>query len=251
MSCNEALLTVENASVRYQNAESSALDHVSLTFQRGEFVCILGKTGAGKSTFIRTLNGLQSLTEGDIIYNGRSFQTLDREGLRGQRRRMGMIFQHHQLIPRLTVKQNVYTGLFGSRSSIRNLAGLFNESEKKLARDVIEQVELLPHLNKRVDLLSGGQRQRVGIARALAQSPDIFLGDEPVASLDPGTANRIFQLIHRLHEERNLLTIINVHDVKLAKRYASRIVALKEGRVVFDDRPEALTEELEDMLYEL
>ncbi|WP_237438591.1 phosphonate ABC transporter ATP-binding protein [Pseudalkalibacillus hwajinpoensis] len=251
MSCNEALLTVENASVRYQNAESYALDHVSLTFQRGEFVCILGKTGAGKSTFIRTLNGLQSLTEGDIIYNGRSFQTLDREGLRRQRRSMGMIFQHHQLIPRLTVMQNVYTGLFGSRSTIRNLAGLFNESEKKLAKDVIEQVELLPHLNKRVDLLSGGQRQRVGIARALAQSPDIFLGDEPVASLDPGTANRIFQLIHRLHEERNLLTIINVHDVKLAKRYASRIVALKEGRVVFDDRPEALTEELEDMLYEL
>ncbi|MCA0990320.1 phosphonate ABC transporter ATP-binding protein [Pseudalkalibacillus hwajinpoensis] len=251
MSCNEALLTVENASVRYQNAESYALDHVSLTFQRGEFVCILGKTGAGKSTFIRTLNGLQSLTEGEIVYNSRSFQTLDREGLRRQRRSMGMIFQHHQLIPRLTVLQNVYTGLFGSRSTIRNLAGLFNESEKKLARDVIEQVELLPHLNKRVDLLSGGQRQRVGIARALAQSPDIFLGDEPVASLDPGTANRIFQLIHRLHEERNLLTIINVHDVKLAKRYASRIVALKEGRVVFDDRPEALTEEIEDMLYEL
>ncbi|WP_273850481.1 phosphonate ABC transporter ATP-binding protein [Guptibacillus spartinae] len=250
MSCNEALLTIENGAVRYQKAESYALDHVTLTFQRGEFVCILGKTGAGKSTFIRTLNGLQALTEGDITYNGRSYQTLDREGLRRQRQKMGMIFQHHQLIPRLTVLQNVYTGLFGSRSTIRNIAGLFNESERQLARDVVEQVELLPHLNKRVDLLSGGQRQRVGIARALAQSPDVFLGDEPVASLDPGTANRIFQLIHRLHEERNLLTVINVHDVKLAKRYASRIVALKDGRVVFDDQPEALTEAIEDMLYE-
>ncbi|WP_226658221.1 phosphonate ABC transporter ATP-binding protein [Pseudalkalibacillus hwajinpoensis] len=250
MSCNDALLIVENGCVRYQHAESYALNHVSLTFQRGEFVCILGKTGAGKSTFIRTLNGLQALTEGNITYNGRSFQTLDREGLRRQRKKMGMIFQHHQLIPRLTVLQNVYTGLFGSRSTIRNMAGLFDESEKRLVRDVVEQVELLPHLNKRVDLLSGGQRQRVGIARALAQSPDVFLGDEPVASLDPGTANRIFQLLRRLHEERNLLTIINVHDVKLAKRYASRIVALKEGRVVFDDRPEALTGEIEDMLYE-
>lgn len=251
MLCEEALLTVENGSVRYRNTDTSALDDVTLTFHKGEFVCILGKTGAGKSTLIRTLNGLQALTEGDIRYNGSTFRQLDREGLRSKRKTMGMIFQHHQLIPRLTVLQNVYTGLFGSRSTFRNLAGLFNEEEKKLAMDVIDQVELLPHLNKRVDLLSGGQRQRVGIARALVQTPDVFLGDEPVASLDPGTANRIFQLIQRLHQERNLLTIINVHDVKLAKRYATRIVALKEGRVVFDDQPEALTEELEDMLYEI
>ncbi len=251
MLCDEELLSIHNGSVRYKNANSPALNGVSLTFHRGEFVCVLGKTGAGKSTLIRTLNGLQPLTEGDISYNGTSFRQLDKEGLRMNRRSMGMIFQHHQLIPRLTVLQNVYTGLFGYRSTFRNLVGHFSEDEKKLARDAIQQVELLSHVHHRVDQLSGGQRQRVGIARALIQTPDVFLGDEPVASLDPGTANRIFHLIHRLHSDRQLLTIINVHDVKLAKRYASRIVALKDGKVVFDDYPEALTEELEEMLYEI
>ncbi|WP_347550280.1 phosphonate ABC transporter ATP-binding protein [Pseudalkalibacillus hwajinpoensis] len=250
MLCDE-LLTIQKGNVTYQNDAEPALHDVSLTFQKGEFVCILGKTGAGKSTLIRTLNGLQKLSSGDISYDGTSFSKLDLEGLRLIRRNMGMIFQHHQLIPRLTVLQNVYTGLFGFRSAFRNLAGLFSEDEKKMAQDVIEQVELLPFQNQRVDMLSGGQRQRVGVARALVQTPGVFLGDEPVASLDPGTANRIFQLIEKLHTERQLLTIMNVHDVKLARRYATRIVALRDGEVVFDGKPEALTEELEDMIYRI
>ncbi|MBN8207559.1 phosphonate ABC transporter ATP-binding protein [Bacillus sp. NTK071] len=249
MLCNEELLTIRNGSVTYKSARVAALSDVSLTFRKGEFVCILGKTGAGKSTLIRTLNGLQPLSEGEIFYNKKVYSQLDREGLRQVRSNIGMIFQHHQLIPRLSVVQNVYTGLFGSRSTLRNLVGFFTSEEKALARDVINQVELLPFLNHRVDWLSGGQRQRVGIARALIQTPEVFLGDEPVASLDPGTANRIFQLLERLHSERQLLTIINVHDVKIAKRYASRIVALKEGKVVFDDRPEAFTEDIEEMIF--
>lgn len=249
MLCNEELLTIRNGSVIFKSADVAALSDVSLRFHKGEFVCVLGKTGAGKSTLIRTLNGLQPLSEGEVSYNKKGYSQLDHEDLRQIRSNIGMIFQHHQLIPRLSVIQNVYTGLFGSRSTLRNLVGFFTSEEKELARDVIKQVELLPYLNHRVDWLSGGQRQRVGIARALIQTPEVFLGDEPVASLDPGTANRIFQLIERLHTERQLLTIMNVHDVKIAKRYASRIVALKEGKVVFDDSPEALTEDIEEMIF--
>ena len=247
MLCKEELLTIQNGSVTFNKV--AALSDVSLTFHKGEFVCVLGKTGAGKSTLIRTLNGLQPLSAGEISYNKKVYSELDPEGLRQIRSNIGMIFQHHQLIPRLSVIQNVYTGLFGSRSTFRNLVGLFSNEEKELARDVLNQVELLPYLNQRVDWLSGGQRQRVGIARALIQKPEVFLGDEPVASLDPGTANRIFQLIERLHSEQQLLTIMNVHDVKIAKRYASRIVALKDGKVLFDDSPEAFTEEIEEMIF--
>ncbi|WP_377889139.1 phosphonate ABC transporter ATP-binding protein [Alkalihalobacillus sp. R86527] len=250
MLCKNELLSITHGSVTYGRSDNFAINDVNLTFSRGEFVCVLGKTGAGKSTLIRTLNGLQALSEGTVSYQKQSYRHLKAEELRKVRRSMGMIFQQHQLIPRLTVLQNVYTGLFGFHSTFQNVLGLVTDEEKSKAKKILEQVELLPVQYQRVDDLSGGQKQRVGIARALIQSPDVFLGDEPVASLDPGTADRIFQLIKKIHEEQGLLTIINVHSVKLAIRYATRIVALKGGRVVFDDVPEKFTEQLEDDLYE-
>ncbi|WP_270181942.1 phosphonate ABC transporter ATP-binding protein [Alkalihalobacillus sp. CinArs1] len=250
MLCKDELITITDGTVTYGRTESAAIEGVSLTFSRGEFVCVLGKTGAGKSTLIRTLNGLEPLSKGTVSYQNQSYDRLDDEGLRRIRRNMGMIFQQHQLIPRLSVLQNVYTGLFGYHSTFQNVLGLFSKEEKLKAQEVLEQVELLPFQNQRADQLSGGQKQRVGIARALVQSPYVFLGDEPVASLDPGTADRIFLLIKQIHEEQKLLTIVNVHSVKLALRYATRIVALKDGRVVFDDVPEKFTEEIENDLYE-
>ncbi|MCA0988156.1 phosphonate ABC transporter ATP-binding protein [Guptibacillus algicola] len=250
MLCNDELLKITNGKVTYGRSDTPAIHDVNLTFTRGEFVCVLGKTGAGKSTLIRTLNGLQPLSEGTVSYQNQTYSLKEAEALRKIRRNMGMIFQQHQLIPRLSVLQNVYTGLFGFHSTFQNVLGLFTDVEKSKARQILEQVELLPLQHQRVDSLSGGQKQRVGIARALIQSPEVFLGDEPVASLDPGTADRIFQLIKKAHEEQGLLTIINVHSVKLALHYATRIIALKEGRVVFDDVPENLTEELQDSLYE-
>ncbi len=243
------MLQVKNLNVIYPKATENALSDVNIHFQKGEFVCILGKSGAGKSTFIRCLNGLQRPTEGSVIWNDKNIFQLKEEELRQVRVEMGMIFQHFNLIPRLSVMQNVLTGMFGKRPPIKNLFGIFSKEEKHLALKMIDGVDLAQHKHKRVEALSGGQKQRVAIARALLQNPKVFLGDEPVASLDPGTANRIFQLLQSIHNDYGLLTIINVHDVILAKNYATRIIALREGKVIFDDDPEKFTDETYNEVY--
>lgn len=244
------MLQAGNLSVTYPKSREHALFNVSLTFEKGEFICILGKSGAGKSTFIRCLNGLQRPSKGTVIWNETNIFQLKERDLRKVRVEMGMIFQHFHLIPRLTVFQNALTGMFGKRKPIKNLLGIFSKEEKKLAEEMIVNVDLSAHTDKRVEALSGGQKQRVAIARALLQNPKVFLGDEPVASLDPGTANRIFSLLQSIHNQFGLLTIINVHDVILAKQYATRIIALRAGQVVFDGLPENFTEDTYQLVYE-
>ncbi|SDL82174.1 phosphonate ABC transporter ATP-binding protein [Sediminibacillus halophilus] len=236
------MLELNEVAVRYPGSAQDALSDITLTFDKGEFVCILGKSGSGKSTMIRCINGLQEPTYGEVRWDGQPLSKMSEEQLRKVRRQMGMIFQHFNLIPRLTVMQNVLTGTFGYRSNFKNLIGWFSDQEKKQAKQVIEDVDLSSMADRRVERLSGGQKQRVGIARALLQQPQIMLGDEPVSSLDPGTSNHIFSLLEQMHRQRHLLTIINVHDVGLAKRYATRIVALKAGEIIFDGKPEEFTD---------
>ncbi|MGM7701293.1 phosphonate ABC transporter ATP-binding protein [Pseudalkalibacillus sp. Hm43] len=247
---NKAIIELQNISVEYPGADHFAIEDLSLTMETGEFICVLGKSGAGKSTMIRCLNGLQIPTEGHVLFEGNDITAYKEKKLRGVRTNMGMIFQHFNLIPRLSVMQNVLTGTFGKRNDMLSLIGYFNQKEREQANKAIDAVELSLHANKRVEHLSGGQKQRVAIARALLQRPKVFLGDEPVASLDPGTANRIFQLLKRIHEKHQLLTLINVHDVNLAKKYATRVLALKDGKLIFDGKPERLTEELLETIYE-
>lgn len=243
------MLQVNELSVKYPKAKENALSNLNLSFQKGEFICILGKSGAGKSTFIRCLNGLQRPTSGSVIWKGKSISRLKEEDLRKVRVEMGMIFQHFNLIPRLSVFQNVVTGMFGKRSPYKNLLGIFSKKEQESALKMIDHVDLSAHTNKRVETLSGGQKQRVAIARALLQNPKVFLGDEPVASLDPGTAKRIFLLLQSIHNDYELMTIINVHDVILAKQFATRIIALRDGVVIFDDKPENFTDASYDLVY--
>lgn len=243
------MLELKNVSVRYPGMKKNALSDLNLSFEKNDFVCVLGKSGAGKSTFIRCINGLQQPTEGEIHFDGTpmSFQ---KEELRQIRREMGMVFQHFNLIPRMSVLQNVLTGRFGYRSTFKNLVGWFTADEIQEAKRIIAEVGLTEMENRRVENLSGGQKQRVGIARALVQHPRILLGDEPVASLDPGTSNRIFSLLQEIHERLALLTIINVHDIELAKRYATRIIALKDGELIFDGKPEDFTSTEYEETYE-
>lgn len=243
------MLQVNELSIRYPKAKENALFNLNLSFQKGEFICILGKSGAGKSTFIRCLNGLQRPTSGSVIWKNKNISGLKEEDLRKVRVEMGMIFQHFNLIPRLSVFQNVVTGMFGKRSPHKNLLGIFSKEERDLALKMIDHVDLSAHKNKRVEELSGGQMQRVAIARALLQNPKVFLGDEPVASLDPGTAKRIFSLLYSIHNDYELMTIINVHDVMLAKQFATRIIALRDGEIVFDDKPENFTDATYDLVY--
>ncbi|WP_088006901.1 phosphonate ABC transporter ATP-binding protein [Indiicoccus explosivorum] len=231
------MLKMNNVTVRYPGTEQAALSDLTVTLNTGEFVCVLGKSGAGKSTFIRCINGLQRPESGEVILGERQVTGAGDEELRKIRREVGMIFQHFNLIPRLSVRQNVLTGMFGYRPSVKNLLGLFSDEEKERADRVLRNVGLEEMASRRVENLSGGQKQRVGIARALVQNPSVLLGDEPVASLDPGTADYVFRLLQEMHERMDLLTIINVHDVDLAKRYATRILALKEGKLIFDGNP--------------
>jgi phosphonate transport system ATP-binding protein len=163
---------------------------------------------------------------------------------------MVMIFQHFNLIPRMTVFQNTLTGAFGKRPSYKNILGMFSEHEKQRGLQALEEVGLKKYAHKRVETLSGGQKQRVGIARALLQDPKILLGDEPVASLDPSTSRRIFELLKRIHVERDLLTIINVHDVSLAKEFATRIIAFRDGTLLFDGKPEEVDDHMFANIYQ-
>jgi phosphonate transport system ATP-binding protein len=243
------MIKFEDVSVKYPGADDAALKNLNITFNRGEFVCVLGKSGAGKSTFIRCINGLQPVSDGKVSWNDKPLSKMSANESLELRRQTGMIFQHFNLIPRMSVVQNVLTGLFGYKKTYENLLGIFNANERLAAMEAISRVELAVEPTRRVERLSGGQKQRVAIARALIQNPQIFLGDEPVASLDPGTADRIFQLLKDTHSERNLLTIINVHDVVLAKKFGTRIIALKDGELVFDGPPDRFGEEEYSLIY--
>ena len=241
---------MQNVTVRYPRVQEDALKQLNLSFKKGEFVCVLGRSGAGKSTFIRTINGLQPLTDGSITILDKNLQSLNSTGQRKLRTNIGMIFQHFHLIPRMTVRQNVLTGIFGKKKVYQNLLGLFSAEEHKAVERYLREVGLLDFADRKVEQLSGGQKQRVGIARAMVQEPAILLGDEPVASLDPSTAKSIFRLLRLIHEEKDIVTIINVHDVILAKEFATRIIGMNKGNIVFDGRPNELNDKVYQRIYD-
>ncbi|WP_026701162.1 phosphonate ABC transporter ATP-binding protein [Salibacterium aidingense] len=243
------MIELENVTVYYPKAAEPAVKNINLSLEAGEFVCVLGPSGAGKSTMIRTINALQPVSEGTVRVQGESLASMSEAQRRSWRSRTGMIFQHFHLIPRLTVQQNILTGLFGKRSSFVNFAGIFTHAEKKKAREVMAEVGLSQMADRRVESLSGGQKQRVGVARALMQEPDVFLGDEPVASLDPGTARAVFHLLKEVHHKQHLLSLVNVHDVTLAKTFATRVVGLSNGEIIYDGPPAELGEENLETIY--
>lgn len=214
-----------------------ALEPVSLDFAPGAFTVLLGASGAGKSTLLRSLNGLVTPTAGDVLVEGRSIA--GRAALRAHRRRTGMIFQQHQLIGRVSVLDNVLMGRLGYHGGVRTLLP-FPVAEKRRALEAIERVGLIDHALRRADQLSGGQQQRVGIARALVQNPRLVLADEPVASLDPATAERVLGLLHEICKQDAITAVVSLHQLEFARRFADRIVALARGRIVFDGAPDAL-----------
>lgn len=236
------MIQVEGLSVTF-GGNVQALSGIGFTVEDGEFVCVLGKSGAGKSTLIRCLNGLQRPSAGIVTVNGETVTEKSGQDLRRIRADIGMIFQHFQLVPRLTVAMNVYLGMAGKRPWWKTMMGLQTDFEKARIDTALREVEIGDFAHRRVEELSGGQKQRVAVARALVQEPFLLLGDEPVASLDPGTSERLFQKLKDLHDNRGITMFINVHDVTLAKRFATRILALKDGALIFDGPPEAFDEE--------
>ena len=240
------MIELENISVQYGSVV--ALHPTSLLFKQGQFTVLLGASGAGKSTLLRCLNLMRQPNSGNIKVKGLEALT-EPEALRIHRRQTGMIFQQHQLIGRRTALQNVLMGRLGYHSTFRSLFPLPRQ-EQTIGLQSLERVGLLDKALSRVDQLSGGQQQRVGIARALAQQPRLILADEPVASLDPATAEKVLALLHRICIEDGISAVVSLHQVDLATRFADRIIGLSHGRVVCDAAPEQLTADHVAELYE-
>lgn len=242
------MLQLTGLTKRYDRGDA-ALNGVDLTLPDGQVVALIGPSGAGKSTLIRCTNRLVEPTSGTVVLDGVDITALTASGLRAARRRMGMIFQEFALIERLTVMENVLSGRLGYVGFWASWFRRFPPNDIEQAFRFLDRVGLGGFENKRADALSGGQRQRVGIARALMQSPALLLVDEPTASLDPRTSRQIMRLILELCEERGLAAIINIHDVALARQFAHRIVGLRQGVVVFDGKPDALTPDALTTIY--
>ncbi|WP_036490234.1 phosphonate ABC transporter ATP-binding protein [Nocardioides sp. CF8] len=209
-----------------------ALRRTDLVIQPGKVTVLLGPSGAGKSTILRCMNLLVQPSTGTVRVEGLPALAA-RRSLREHRRLTGMVFQHHQLILRYTALRNVLLGRVGYQRLWSVLVPP-NKTDLRISLDALDQVGLLGKALDRADSLSGGQQQRVGIARALAQQPRLILADEPVASLDPATARRVMQLLHRVCQENGITLVASLHQVDLALEHADRIIGLAHGEVVYD-----------------
>lgn len=246
------MIEVRNLNQTFSTAKGSlkVLMDVNLDIPQGDFVAIIGRSGAGKSTFLRTLNGLLIPTTGSVVVNGTDITRLPKRELQKYRRTVGFIFQQFNLVNRLSTLDNVLHGRLGYLPTWRGLLGLYNEVDYRIARQQLERVDLAAKENARVDSLSGGQQQRVAIARAMAQQPALMLADEPAANLDPVLSEEVMRTLKRFNEQDGVTVVINIHALDLALKYAKRIIAFKRGRVVFDGLPAELSEDMVDDLYE-
>jgi phosphonate transport system ATP-binding protein len=210
------------------------LKDIHLKIQHGEFVVIVGLSGAGKSTKLRSINRLHEITDGEILIDGKSITAAKGRQLREMRRGIGMIFQSFNLVRRSSALRNVLSGRVGYHSTMRTVLGLFPKEDIRLALEALDRVNIREKAYIRADQLSGGQQQRVSIARALAQEAKIILADEPVASLDPLTTHQVMDDLKRINRELGITTIVNLHFIDLAREYATRIIGLRAGEIVFD-----------------
>ncbi len=231
MNPNSNLLKVNNLSKSY-DGKKWALEDLSLKVQEGDFVILLGLSGSGKSTLLRCINRLIEPTRGQILFRNEDILQLKGIELRHYRRQIGMVFQQFNLVKNLTVLTNVLTGRLGYHSSLSP----FSKEDYELAKQNLEKVGLQDFADKQVKFLSGGQQQRVGIARALMQEPSLILADEPVASLDPATADSIMQYLGEINRE-GISIICSLHFLTLARRYGNKVLALKDGQKVFEGIP--------------
>jgi len=242
------MLKIENLVKRY-GAGDPVLKNLNLEVAGEEVVSIIGSSGAGKSTLLRCINRLVEPTSGVISLNGTDITRLGKRDLRMARRRIGMVFQGFNLVDRLTVMENVQSGRLGYISTWAALTRRYPKEDIRRAFELMERVGIAHYADKRADELSGGERQRVGVVRALMQQPEILLADEPTASLDPKTSEQIMALLRDLATELKLPVIINIHNVNEAKEYTDRIVGMRYGRIIFDDKPAALVKEAMDEIY--
>ena len=242
------LLSIKNVSKKYNNG-TNALKNISFDVEKGEFISIIGPSGSGKSTLLRSINKMIDISQGSILFEDKNIENLKKTEIEIVRREIGMIFQSYNLVERLTVIENVLHGRLGYKSIIAGILGIYSEEEKKEAFSFLERVNMTKYAYQKCSELSGGQKQRVGIARAIMQKPKLLLCDEPIASLDPKTAENIMDYLKKIVTELKITCIVNLHQVDIAKKYSDRIIALNKGEKIFDDKAERLTEKMVEFIY--
>lgn len=232
------------------SGESGTLDDVSFAVEEGEFVSIIGPSGAGKSTLLRCINRLINASQGVVTFDGQDITHVKGKELRNIRTKTGMIFQHYNLVDRLSVIENVLHRTLGKKSTISGMVGHYTEEEKEKAFDILKELGLGDQVYKRCDELSGGQKQRVGIARAIMQQPKLILCDEPIASLDPKASKVIMDQLAEINKKKKITCIVNLHQVDVAMKYSQRILGVAGGKIVFDGAPEELDQSTIHRIYQ-
>ena len=230
------MLEINNLRKDFENG-TQALKGVSFKVKRGEFISILGPSGSGKTTLLRSINGLESIQNGEVIFNNNK---ITKENLPEVQRKTGMIFQEFNLVNNLSSINNVLTGLLNSSSKFLSMFYLFTKEQKLEALQSLKTVGLLDKSYSRVDELSGGQRQRIGIARAIIKKPILLLADEPVASLDPKAALSTMKLLKKINKDFNITILCNLHQTNLAMEFSDRVIGLSDGSIVFDEEAKFL-----------
>ncbi len=226
-----------------------AVKNVSFKVNKPQMIGIIGRSGAGKSTLLRIINRLTDSTDGKIEVDGQNILELKSKEKRSWQRNCAMIFQQFNLVPRLDVLTNVILGRLNYQSSFRASLKMFSRDERADALILLNNLGMANTALQRAETLSGGQQQRVAICRALMQNPKMILADEPIASLDPMNARMVMESLRKIHDEKNLTVISNLHTLDTAKTYCDRIIGMKDGAVVFDDLPEKLSDKLAREIY--
>lgn len=242
------MLKIDHLTKIYDNG-FQALTDISLEVPDGQFVALIGLSGSGKSTLLRCINRLIPPTEGRILWNDLDITAATDEEMRQIRRRIGMIFQQFNLVKRSSVITNVLAGRLGYTNSLWSLVNYFSSADKQTAIKALERVGIADKAYSRASELSGGQQQRVGIARALMQQPELMLADEPVASLDPATSHSVMKYLEVLNKEDGITILCSLHFLSLARTYADRVIALKDGKIEFDGLPKDIDEQRFKAIY--
>lgn len=245
-----SFLEIQDLRVVYPNGYE-AIKSISFSAEAGEIVALVGSSGAGKSTTLRCINGLQPTSQGKILLDGEEITAMDEKHLQQYRRNIGFIWQEYNLVERLPVLTNVLTGRLGYLQGIPSLFGYFDSAQREIAVRSLERVNLLERATQRADRLSGGEKQRISIARAISQQPKIILADEPVASLDPTLAYQVMSDLARVAREDHVLTLICIHQIELAKEFADRVVGIAQGMVAFDGPPSKFDDATMDRIYRI
>lgn len=237
-----ALLEVNHVSKQF-GSDTKALSDVNFSVNEGEFVSIIGPSGAGKSTLLRCINRMIDATSGEITFDNMNVMNMRKKDLKKVRTKIGMIFQHYNLVNRLSVIENTLHGILGKKSTLAGVLGLYSHEEKEQAVNLLHVLGLEEHIYKRADQLSGGQKQRVGIARALIQNPRMLLCDEPIASLDPNSAKVIMDHLKNISRTMGITVLVNLHQVDVALKYSDKIIGVNHGQVVYNGSPKNITKE--------